>query len=151
MIALQVAWIFAKDPSVTIDGVIMVDSPFPAYDDCISPELELPPAFGSDGTDHRLERSMLRSVKILRDWRVPVWRRERQPYTTMLCASQRVIDDEQPALSFVDQFRDSPTLGWNDRAVPVVDKSYSIRGHHFDIFDPENVSVIISTRSNENR
>jgi hypothetical protein len=65
----------------------------------------------------------------------------------MLCAIERVISEDRPALSLIDQFRDSPTLGWNERAGSVVvDKSYPIQGHHFNIFEPENVSVIPSTR-----
>lgn len=149
MIALQVAWVFSRDPKVNVDGIIMVDSPFPDYRHVVNPDLDSP--ISEDGpmtATERLENSILRTISMLRNWRAPVWRRQRQPYTVMLCATERVIHETIPALSFVDQFRDSPSLGWNERAgFAVVNKNYSIQGHHFSLFDASNVSVIQSTRS----
>lgn len=147
MIALQVASIFARDPNVQVDGIVMIDVPFPDYGhmallDPDSPILE----DGPTAAPNKLERSILRSVNMLHKWRVPVWRRQRQPYTVMLCASECVSSEQHhhPALFAVDQFRDSPTLGWNERAGPaVVDKSYYIKGHHFGIFEPKNVSLYL--------
>ncbi|KAF2257598.1 alpha/beta-hydrolase [Lojkania enalia] len=147
MIALQVAWIFARDPKVKVDGIIMVDSPFPDYRHvvCLAPDSPV----SEDGpipATNKLEISILRSVNMLHNWRPPVWRRERQPYTVMLCATERVISEDQPALSFIDQFRDSPTLGWDERAGSVVvDKSYPIQGHHFNIFEPRNIASVTET------
>lgn len=143
MIALQVAWIFARDPNVAVDAIVMVDSPFPDYRHVVymgaeSPISEDPPSLAK----MKLEKSILRTVNTLHSWRPPVWRRQRQPYTVMLCATEHVRNEEYPAaLSFVDQFRDSPTLGWDERASSVVvDKSYPIKGHHFSVFKPNNVS-----------
>ncbi|KAJ5195621.1 alpha/beta-hydrolase [Penicillium cinerascens] len=144
MIALQVAWIFSRDPKVNVDGIIMVDSPFPDYRHVVHSALDSP--ISEDGlttATNRLESSILRTVSMLRNWRAPVWRRQRQPYTVMLCATERVIHETIPALSFVDQFRDSPTLGWNERAgFAVVNKNYSIDGHHFSLFEPRNVASV---------
>lgn len=149
MIALQVAWIFARDPKVKVDGIIMVDSPFPDYRHVVYLGPESP--ISEDGPSplqNKLEKSILRTVNMLHNWRLPVWRREGQPYTVMLCATERVMNEDYPALSFVDQFRDSPTLGWDERAGSVVvDMSYPIQGHHFNVFEPKNVSIVQSTRS----
>jgi hypothetical protein len=148
MIALQVAWIFSRDPRVDVDGIIMVDSPFPDYRHVVYSALNS--RISEDGpttATNRLESSILRTVSMLRNWRAPVWRRQRQPYTVMLCATERVTHESLPALSFVDQFRDSPSLGWNERAgFAVVSKNYLIEGHHFSLFEPTNVSVIWSAR-----
>ncbi|KAE8153724.1 Alpha/Beta hydrolase protein [Aspergillus avenaceus] len=144
MIALQVAWIFSRDPKVSVDGIIMVDSPFPDYRHVVDCDLDSP--ISEDGpTDAttRLENSILRTVNMLHNWRLPVWRRQPQPYTVMLCATERVTHATLPALSFVDQFRDSPSLGWNERAgFPVVSKNYLIKGHHFSLFEPRNVASV---------
>lgn len=144
MIALQVAWIFSRDPKIQVSGVLMVDSPFPDYRHALSLAMESP--ISEDGPSpmrSELEKTMLQTVNMLHKWRVPVWRRERQPYTVMLCASDNVISEDHPALSLVDQFRDSPTLGWNERAGSlIVNESFSIEGHHFSIFESKNVSII---------
>jgi thioesterase domain-containing protein len=143
MLALQVAWIFSRDPKVEVDGIIMVESPFPDYHHVVdvtpgSPVSEDGPTLATT----KLERSILQSVNMLHQWKPPVWRRKRQPYTIMLCATECLISADNPALCFIDQFRDSPTLGWAERASSVVvDKSYPIQGHHFSIFDPRNVSI----------
>lgn len=141
MIALQVAWFFARDPNVKVDGVIMVDSPFPAYHGLIFDTGSPTPEERPDSVKEKLERSMIRTVDMLQSWRAPVFLRGQQPHTVMLCACQRVICEDEPALSFVDQFRDSPTLGWSDRGT-VIDKTYSIQGHHFNIFEPTNASTL---------
>ncbi|KAF2023435.1 alpha/beta-hydrolase [Setomelanomma holmii] len=142
MIALQVAWYFASDPKVDVDGVIMVDSPFPDYSHMVDLAPDSP--ISEDGPSpsmDKLKKCILQSVNMLQNWQPPVWRRGRQPYTVMLCASERMISEDHPALSVVDQFRDSSTLGWDERTDSVViDKSYPIRGHHFNIFEPKNVS-----------
>ncbi|KAF2633118.1 alpha/beta-hydrolase [Macroventuria anomochaeta] len=147
MIALQVAWIFSRDPRVNVDGVIMVDSPYPDYRHVVYLAPESP--ICEDGPApavNKLKNSIVQSVNMLHKWQPPVWRRQRQPYTVMLCATERVISEEHPALSFIDQFRDSPTLGWEERAGSVViDKRYSIQGHHFNIFDPRNVASVTDT------
>lgn len=143
MIALQVAWISVRDPQVDVDGVIMVDSPFPDY--CRVADLALEPPTSKEGpaqSMNKLEKCILRSVNMLHKWVPPVWRPEQQPYTVMLRATECMTSQDRPALSFVDQFRDSPTLGWNERAnSTVVHKSHPIMGHHFNIFEPRNVSV----------
>ncbi|KAJ5654815.1 alpha/beta-hydrolase [Penicillium lividum] len=147
MIALQVAWIFSRDPKVIVDGIIMVDSPFPDYRHVVDCDLNSP--ISEDGpTDatSRLENSILRTVNMLHNWRLPVWRRQPQPYTVMLCATERLTHATLPALSFVDQFRDSPSLGWNERAgCAVVNKNYFIKGHHFSLFEPRNISSVTKT------
>ena len=143
MIALQVAWIFSRDPRVTVDGIIMVDSPFPDYRqvDSSPPDSPDSPDSPTMETTSEFESALLRSVDLLRNWRLPVWRRQRQPYTVMLCATDHIAHQTLPALSFIDQFRDSPSLGWNERAgFAVVSKTYSIDGHHFSLFEPGNVS-----------
>jgi hypothetical protein len=145
MITLQIAWIFARDPSIKVNGIIMVDSPFPDY------RHVLPLAMGSPVSESglgearsKLELAMLRTADMLQKWRVPVWRREPQPYTVMLCARDYVNDDDNPALCLVDQFRESSTLGWNERARSLlVHESHSIEGHHFSIFEPRNVSFFV--------
>ncbi|THC87187.1 hypothetical protein EYZ11_013366 [Aspergillus tanneri] len=138
MIALQVAWIFSRDPRVSVDGIMMVDSPFPDYGQVVYSALDSPTT-----ATNKLERSLLRTVSMLRNWRPPVWRRQRQPYTVMLCATECVTDETLPALSFIDQFRDSPSLGWNERAgFAVVSKTYSIDGHHFSLFEPRNITSV---------
>jgi thioesterase domain-containing protein len=43
MIALQVAWVFARDLNVQVDGIIMVDSPFIDYGHVVYPLHILPP------------------------------------------------------------------------------------------------------------
>ncbi|KAF2022593.1 hypothetical protein EK21DRAFT_119594 [Setomelanomma holmii] len=147
MIALQVAWIFARDPKVKVDGIIMVDSPFPDYRHVvyIGPE-SLISEDGPTPVTNKFEESILRSVNMLHNWRPPVWRREGQPYTAMLCATERVINEDYPALSFIDQFRNSPTLGWDERASSVViDNSYPIQGHHFNVFELKNVASVTET------
>jgi hypothetical protein len=147
MIALQVAWIFSRDPKVEVNGIIMVDSPFPDYHNVVdsfpgSPVSEAGPTVATT----KLERSILQSVNKLHQWKPPVWRRKRQPYTIMLCATEFLISVDNPLLCFIDQYRGSPTLGWAERASSVVvDKSYLIQGHHFSIFDLKNVSVNQST------
>ncbi|KAF7562077.1 hypothetical protein G7046_g2071 [Stylonectria norvegica] len=143
MIALQVAWICSRDPKINVSGILMVDSPFPDYRHALPSPPESPTSEdGPNATQRKFERSMLQTVNMLHKWRVPVWRREPQPCTVMLCASDRVISDH-PALSLVDQFRDSPTLGWNERADSlVVNETYSIKGHHFSIFEPRNVDSL---------
>ena len=126
----------------------MVDSPFPDYRHVVYLAPESP--VSEDGpvpATNKLEKSILESVNMLHNWQLPVWRRERQPYTVMLCATERVISEDHPALSLIDQFRDSPTLGWNELSGSVlVDKSYPIRGHHFNIFEPKNVSIKHATQ-----
>ncbi|KAL6920801.1 hypothetical protein ACHAPO_004520 [Fusarium lateritium] len=146
MTALQVAWIFSRDPKVNVAGILMIDSPFPDYRHALSLALESPPSEdGPASTRSDVEKSMLQTVTMLHKWKIPVWRREPQPYTIMLCASDDV-DSDHVALSLVDQFRDSPTLGWNERAGSLVIKeSYPIHGHHFSIFDPRNVDSVTKT------
>ncbi|KAF2158308.1 hypothetical protein M409DRAFT_38353 [Zasmidium cellare ATCC 36951] len=146
MIALQVAWIFARDTRTEVVGVIMVDSPFPAYLGLLAIDLDSPTSeHGPDQARNQLEKAMLRTVNMLQDWRTPVWRQKQRPATVMLCAKQCVACESQPALGLIDQFRDSPTLGWNERAGSLIDKSYSIEGQHFDIFQSANVSAVSLT------
>ena len=134
MIALQVAWIFSRDPKVNVDGIIMVDSPFPDYHQLVCSALDSPTA-----VTNKMESFLLQTVSMLRNWRPPLWRRQAQPYTVMLCATECVGHETLPALSFIDQFRDSPSLGWNERAgFAVVSKTYWIDGHHFSLFGPSN-------------
>ena len=151
MIALQVAWILSRDPNINVCGVLMVDSPFPDYRHALSLALESPMSEedGQIPIRNKLETSMLQTVSMLHKWKVPVWRRERQPYTVMLCASDHIVlGEDHPALSLVDQFRDSPTLGWNERAgSSVINESYSVKGHHFSLFDSRNVSIAWPTQS----
>jgi hypothetical protein len=146
MTALQVAWIFSRDPKVNVAGILMIDSPFPDYRHALSLALESPPSEdGPVSTRSDIEKSMLQTVTMLHKWKIPVWRREPQPHTVMLCAGDDVGSDHV-ALSLVDQFRDSPTLGWNERAgSSIVKESYPIQGHHFSIFDPRNVRIICSS------
>lgn len=127
----------------------MVDSPFPDYRHVVYSALNSPTSEdGPTTATDRLENSILRTVSMLRNWRAPVWPRQRQPYTVMLCATERVNHETLPALSFVDQFRDSPSLGWNERAgFAVVSKNYLVEGHHFSLFEPRNVGIIWSGRS----
>lgn len=147
MIALQVASIFARDHNVQVGGIVMIDVPFPDYGHMalLNPDSSIL-EYGPTAAPNKFERFIFRSVNMLHKWRVSVWRRQRQPYTVKLCASERVSSEghHHPALFAVDQFRDSLTLGWNERAGPaVVDKSYSIKSHHFGIFEPKNVSLYL--------
>jgi hypothetical protein len=92
---------------------------------------------------NKLEKRILQSVNMLHKWQPHVWQRKRQPRTVMLRATEYMMNGDHPTLSFVDQFRDSPTLGWDERSESVVvDKSYPVQGHHFGIFKPKNVSDI---------
>ena len=144
MIALQVAWICVRDPCLAVDGIVMIDSPFPDYRHVEYMGAESPISEDAPSpAKMKLDKAILRTVNTLHSWQPPVWRRQRQPYTLMLCATESVQNEGySAALSFVDQFRDSPTLGWNERASSIViDKSYPIKGHHFNVLEPKNVSA----------
>lgn len=120
----------------------MIESPYPEYEATrLGSEAAVSQGNLCTVTD-KMANALLQSVNKLQRWRVPVWRRQRHPHTVMLRAGERLDCDSQPALSLIDQFRDSPTLGWNERGgFAVVDKSYPVRGNHFTILEPNNVSV----------
>lgn len=100
-------------------------------------------------TKDLVHRSMERCGAMIRDWTMPNFESDDnqpghrpRPRAVLLKAKEYVnvgTDDPQVVAS-IDISRDSPRLGWEDYDRNFPKAVFEIPGHHYSIFDPENVS-----------
>lgn len=142
MLALQMSWIFARDPNVRVRGIVMIDCPFPRKyapgNKVVMPPM--PPGM-SQSMQMNLETAVRQTVDMLNSWRLPPWnaRHGRPPPAIMLRASGLVPMPERGTVAMVDQLRADRMLGWGTCALDFMEDSFDVPGNHFSIFDPANV------------
>jgi hypothetical protein len=169
MIALEMARVFSDDPSVTVLGIVMIDTPLrrtaPNEQAVATGDLQGVVKTSNPELQKKI-LTMFRNSGIMIDaWLPPKWTKpdpgenvvssdgqgrlhsnvrgsNGPPPAILLRATQSVPKNSaQPDIvARVDLTRGERSLGWNTYDGEFVRKIVDIEGNHFNIFEPDRVS-----------
>lgn len=167
-LALEVAHILAPDRGHEVLGLIMIDSCLLDQQKHAKSAVARHPdplRFVNDSVPQKrkvqVQRCFSQAVEMLQAWTPPSWGASgdvesdnlkltkelppsaQPPPTVLLRAVDRVPrkDGGDGAEDPVDDWRDSKLLGWEQYDQHFIHSVLDISGHHFNIFDEQNVSV----------
>ena len=166
MISLEICRLLADEesPTLKVRGMVMIDSVFPQP--TRDPRVKVKPfmdfAVGSQpAVRAKVERCMETSRSMIRTWDIPSWKKgitdlsssglqlgfSRPPRTVLLRARDPIpvgfSDQKEGLVCETDLSRQHERLGWEEFEECEGKFIVSVRpinGHHFSIFEEENVS-----------
>ena len=161
--ALEMAHCMPIDSGYRIKGIIMIDSVNPQYRpenvQAISYEPQFPEQT-SVTTRRRISSAMRRATGLVDGWSLPDWDHQSllpprtagsataqpsspYPRTILLRAQGWVPVQEEGCLCSIDVGRERRLLGWEDCGWPIVERVLDVTGHHYSVFDEENVGWFV--------
>jgi hypothetical protein len=154
-VSLEIAHLIHEsgDTGLRIQGIVFIDTVFPSpllgaqeIDQNILIQYEDKPTKDKSSL---IARNIAQSQAMLQAWTSPSWNKTqglsllcRQPPTILLRASDRgvVPGTEKDRMYGVDHYRDQRMLGWADYEKNFIRAVFDIKGHHYSIFEEQNVS-----------
>lgn len=144
--ALEMSHILAEDPDFHVLGLVMIDTPSPKYPRSSRKpySMDMPPLpnLGKDMC-RRINLCVEEAKEIGRCWQAPTWTAHAPAPAAVLVRAADFVNDEDDGLtppSYVDRWRQDPALGWSQDNTLRVTKTLEAPGHHFSMFDRQNVS-----------
>lgn len=152
MIALEAAHILRRDAKLTVQGIIMIDTPFPQRWQGTQAGRPLLPSTVSEEIRRKVQRRFEEAHRVIGIWDVPkLWdgkhdvetpgqqattesHNRNPPPTLLIRATQRVQIGDGTALAYIDVHRDSEVLGWDQCPLILINMVKDVEANHYDIF-----------------
>ncbi|KAH7370159.1 Alpha/Beta hydrolase protein [Rhexocercosporidium sp. MPI-PUGE-AT-0058] len=157
IVSLEIAHLIHEsgDTGLHVQGIIFIDTVFPSpslraeeFGHNIRIQYEDKP---TNDKSFLIARNIAQSQAMLQVWTPPSWKKTqglsllcRQPPTILLRAGDRSTapETEKEGVNSVDHYRDQRTLGWADYEKNFIKFVFDIKGHHYSIFEEQNLSTL---------
>lgn len=144
------AHILANDPTIKVEGLVMVESIFPRTITAANISIDKKDIKFPLGTPIKTRQKMIKHIieatDMVKSYKLPTWANGSEsdssmdslpmptaPPTVLLRAQNPVPSRKTMAVP--------PMLGWDEYDCDLVRAVYEIPGHHFSIFDTTNVRI----------
>jgi thioesterase domain-containing protein len=153
LISLEIARQLVDDKDIKIVGMIFIDSVYPRQKPGQTKKIAHHKAtfssYTSETTKTAVRKSFDQAVEMIGKWELPEWSSAQgivAPPTVLLRARDRVPidseDEESGCVSRVDIHREERKLGWEYYGYPLVEDVLEVNGHHYNIFDMDNIDSV---------
>ncbi|CRG90800.1 hypothetical protein PISL3812_07845 [Talaromyces islandicus] len=153
-VALQMAHIFANDPIIKVEGLVMIESIFPRTITTANISIDKKdinfPLGTPIKTRQRMIKSIIEATDMVKSYNLPIWSNGGEsdssmdsihiptaPPTVLLRAKNPVPSRKSMVVPHM--------LGWDQYEYDLVKAVYEIPGHHFSIFDTTNIDQFSSS------
>lgn len=154
LIALEMSHILSKDPRVTVIGVVMIESVFPgllisqniavdAQDICLQGKMSI-------YEQSKVAKLIFEATRVAKSYKSAMWTPETLSKGD---TALRAAHTNPPApLVLVKASEPVPSrrgtmvpamLGWDQLGDRWINSVYTVPGHHFSIFEDQNVSLLL--------
>lgn len=165
LLSLQVARLLAEDRTLSVLGIVMMDSIYPRAPSVqklgaarvVQHVVEWSPTTKKE-TREAVQRCFDEGGRMVREWRLPTWEareedgeemydpvmpgRDLRPPPVWLLRAEEPVPVVEEGVSRVDTYRGERYLGWDNYWEGMIVKVEDVPGHHFNIFSFEHVDAV---------